>query len=114
PAPPRGGEGIAAKGRAVRAGREHVHDLATGDERGYRQHAAAERLAQDQAVGTDALVLEGEPGAGAAQARLHLVEDQQHAVGVADAAQAAEPARRRNDDAGRALARLPPPPTPGG
>ena len=88
------------------AGREHVHDLAGGDEGGDRQHAAAERLAQDDAVGTDALVLECEPGAGAAEARLHLVEDQQHAVRVADAAQPGEIARRRHDDAGLALDRL--------
>ena len=104
--PNRGGERIAAEGRAVRAGREDVHDLAAGDKGGHRQHPAAERLAQDQAVGTDALVLEGEPRAGAAQAGLHLVEDQQHAVCVADAAQGGEPARRRHDDAGLALDRL--------
>ena len=88
------------------AGREHVHDLARGDKGRHRQHAAAERLAQDDAVGADALVLEREPGAGAAEARLHLVEDQQHAVRVADAAQPGEEARGRHDDAGLALDRL--------
>ena len=76
------------------------------DEGRDRQHAAAERLAEDEPVGPDVLVLEGEPRAGAAESRLHLVEDQQHVVRVAQAAQAREKAGGRHDDAGLALDRL--------
>jgi hypothetical protein len=50
--------------------------------------------------------LEGKPGAGAAQARLHLVEDEQHLVRVADAAPPREKARRRHNDPGLSLDRL--------
>ena len=102
----RGGKRIAAEGRPVRARREHIHQLAGADEGGYRQHAAAQRLAQNDPVRSDALVLEGEPGAGAAKTRLHLVDDQQYAVRIAQAPQPREPACRRNDDAGLALDRL--------
>ena len=42
--------------------------------------AAAERLAQQHQVGPHALVVAGEGRAGAAEARLDLVGDQQHAV----------------------------------
>ena len=62
-----GGERVAAEGGAVRAGREHVHQFATADQRRHRQHAAAERLAEDQPVGLDILVLERKPSAGAAE-----------------------------------------------
>ncbi len=101
-----GGECVAAEGRAVRAGREHVHQRALADERRDRQHAAAQRLAENEAVGDDAFVLEREPGAGAPKAGLHLVDDQEHVVGVADPAQPREEARGRHDDAGLALDRL--------
>ena len=40
-------------------------------------------------VGNDALVLEGEAGAAAAHAAHHLVEDEEHAVAVANLADAA-------------------------
>src|SRR6185369_5225558 len=56
--------------------------------------------------GPDAFVLEGEPAAGAAQPRLHLVDDQQHVVAVAPFAQLREEALRRYDHAGLALDRL--------
>ncbi len=44
------------------------------------RQAAAEALGQGDDVGLDAVGLVGEPVAGAADAGLHLVEDQQRAV----------------------------------
>ena len=84
----RAGERVAAVGRAVDAGREDVHHLVPREERGDGVEAAGERLADGDAVGPDALVLEREQLAGAAEAGLDLVEDQQHAVLVADLPQA--------------------------
>ena len=43
------------------AGVEHAHHAVVGQEGADRQQAAAQGLAQDQPVGPDALVLEGEP-----------------------------------------------------
>ena len=71
----RGGERIAAEGAAVVAGRELRHHLFARAERAHRQQAAAERLAEDEAVGPDAVVVAREHGAGAAEAGLHLVAD---------------------------------------
>src|SRR6516162_7927119 len=102
----RRGERIAAEGRAVRARREYVHHLAGTEEGGDRQHAAAERLADHQPVRAHALVLAREPGAGAAETRLDLVEDEQHMMRIAQASYAGEPSRRWHHDAGLALDRL--------
>ena len=102
----RGSKRIAAEGRAVRSGSEDVHDLAARDEGRDRQHTAAERLAQHQAVRPGTLMLEREPGAGAAEAGLDLVEDQEHAIRIAQPPHAHKPARGRNDDARLALDRL--------
>ena len=84
------GERVAAEGRAVRAGVE-----ARGDRRSRRQHradrhAAAEALGERHDVGHDAALLVGEQRAGAAHAGLHLVEDQQQPVSVAELAQLPE------------------------
>jgi 4-hydroxybenzoate polyprenyltransferase len=46
------GECVAAEGAAVVAGREYRHHLLGGEERAHRQQAAAERLAESEAVGT--------------------------------------------------------------
>src|SRR6202011_2174614 len=54
-------------------------------------------------IRTNALVLEREPGAGATEPGLHLIENEKDALGVAEAAQPSEPAGRRHDDAGLAL-----------
>ena len=51
---------------------------ARAEERGHRQQSAAQRLAEDHAVGPDAFVLAGEEAAGAAEAGLDFVADQQH------------------------------------
>src|SRR5947207_10969158 len=99
-------ERIAAEGRAVRAGREDVHDLPARYEGGHRQHAPAERLAQDYPVRPDTFVLKGKPGAGAAKTGLHLVENEQHAVRIADSPQSSKPSLRWYDDARLALDRF--------
>ena len=53
----RGRERIAAERAAVVAGRELRHHLFARAERAHRQQAAAERLAEDEAVGADAVVV---------------------------------------------------------
>ena len=102
----RGGERIAAEGRAVRARREHVHQLRRPTKADTGSTPPPNALPRMRPSGNDAFVLEGEPGAGAAEPRLHLVEDQEHAVGIAQRPDAREIALRRNDDAGLALDRL--------
>jgi hypothetical protein len=104
--PDRRGERISAERRAVRARREDIHDLPGGDEGRDREHSPAKRLAEDQPVGPGVLMLEGEPGTGASEPRLHLIEDQQHVVRVAQVAEPCEKPRGRNDDAGLTLDRL--------
>ena len=59
----------------------------------------AERLAHDDDVGRDAVVLEGEHAARAAHAGHRLVGDQQQVPLVAQRAQAADVALGRRDDA---------------
>src|SRR6185312_1649587 len=104
--PDRRSQGIAAEGRAMRAGGEHAHQRARADKSRDRQHAAAQRLAEDQPVRADLLVLEDEPGAGAANPGLDLVDDEENVVLVAQRAYAGEPAFRRDDDPAFALDRL--------
>ena len=94
---------VAAEGGAVRAGIENAHQLARRDEGRDRIDAAAERLAEDQPVRPDVLMLMGEPSPGAPETGLDLVEDQQNVVLVADRAQLAQIALGRDDDAGLAL-----------
>ncbi len=67
--------------------------------------AGTEPLRHADDVGNDALVLEGEARAAAAHAAHHLVEDEEHAVAVANLANALEVAghgrhgaERRADD----------------
>ena len=104
--PDGGGERIAAKGRAVAAGREHVHHRPVRQERADRQQAAAQRLAQNQPIGPDALVFKRKPAAGAAQPGLHFVQDQQHVLPRAPVAQLGKKTGRRQHNAGLALNRL--------
>ena len=70
---------VAAEGGAVRARAEQVGRVAERDAGADRQ-AAAEALGQGDDVGLDAVGLVGEPVPGAADAGLHLVEDEQRAV----------------------------------
>ena len=102
----RAGQRVAAEGAAVLAGAEHAEDVLVGDDRGDRDDAAAERLAEDVDVGDDALVVAGEGLAGAAEAGLDLVGGEQHVVLGAEVADAAQVAVRRDDHAALALDRL--------
>ena len=70
---------VAAVGAAVAAGRPLVVELATGAERGERE-AAGDALGHADDVGLDAVVVDGEHLAGATEAALHLVGDEQDAV----------------------------------
>ena len=81
------------------------HQALLRDHRADRQ-ARAQALGQRHDVGLHAPVLAGEHAAGAADARLHFVEDQQDAVLVAQRAQAGEEAVGRHDVAAFALDRL--------
>jgi hypothetical protein len=98
-----GGERVAAEGGAVVARAEDLHQRVVGQEGRHRQQPAAEGLAEDHPVGAHALVLAGEQAAGAAEAGLHLVGDQQHVVLAADFGAAGEPAGGRDHDAAFAL-----------
>ena len=104
--PNRRGERVAAERRAMRTGCEDIHDVASRDESRDRQHAAAKRFAQDQAVWTNAFVFEGKPGPGAAEPRLDLVKNEQHTMRVADSANSCKPTGRRHNDASFALDRF--------
>ncbi len=57
-----------------------------GAEHGTHGDAAGERLGQRGDVGPDAVVLVGEPLAGAAEAGLNLIDEQESAGGVAEGA----------------------------
>ena len=76
------GQGVAAKGGAVVARLQHGgrgvvrHDGPNG-------HARAQALGQRHHIGGDAGPLVGKPFAGAAHARLHFIQDQQPALGIA-------------------------------
>ena len=85
------------------AGVEDAEDLARAEHGGDGIEAAGERLADDQDVGRDLLVLVGEELAGAAKAGLDLVEHKENVVLAADGGDLAEVAGGRNDDAGLAL-----------
>ena len=99
----RGRQRVAAERRAVLTGMQHAEDVAIGDHCGQRNHAAAERFAEQVDVGHHAPVVAGERAPGAGQAGLDLVGDHQH---VALGAQRAHPRQvvvGRHDDARLAL-----------
>lgn len=78
------GHRVAAEGGAVVTGPEEVGRGAEGDGRTDRE-AAAEALGEGHDIGLDALVrLVLEPVAAAADAGLHLVEDEERAGGAGD------------------------------
>ncbi len=57
-------------------------------EAGADRHAGAQALGQGHDIGHDAGMLMGEPGAGAADAALHLVDHEQPVLLIADRAAA--------------------------
>ena len=67
------------------------------------RRAAAQALAQGHDVGAHAAVLPAPQRAGAAHAGLHLVEDEENALGVADLAQADQTLLGNGPDAALAL-----------
>ena len=77
-------------------------EVAARDQRRHREHRAAQALAEHDHVRHDAVVLEREHPAGAAEADRHLVQDQQRAVAVAGVADDAVVLGRRNLDVGAA------------
>ncbi len=85
---------------------QHTEHVGAARDRRHGHDAAAERLAERVQVGGDVLVIEREHGAGAGQARLDLVGDQQCARVVADPAHPGQVAVRRHDHAGLALDRF--------
>jgi hypothetical protein len=94
----RGRERISAEGVAMVAGCEHLHHIVGGDEHRHRQQPAPQRLAEDYAIRLHGIVLAGEKVAGAAQAGLYLVANQQDTMLAADARAFGEIARGRHDD----------------
>ena len=64
--PNRSGQRIATKGRAVAAGREHIHHGAVSHKRTDGQQPAAQRFPQNQPIGPNTLVFKGKPAPGAA------------------------------------------------
>ena len=94
--------GVPAEGAAEAAGAGRVHQLgAAGD--GREREAAAERLAGDEQVGLDVVVVERPELAGAAGAGLHLVVDPEDPVGVEQLAEPPEVVGRHRDEPAFAL-----------
>ena len=96
------GNGVAAEGRAERAGVEQVGEVGAG-EAGAEGKAAAKRLGQGEHIGLDAKLLPGEEGAGAAHAGLHLVHQEQEVVLLAERSDAFDELGRGGDDAALGL-----------
>ena len=99
------GDRVAAEGGEVLAGAQAVGDLRAGDG-GAEREAVGDPLGQHHDVRLDAEVLDGEHLAGAAEAGLHLVGDEEDAVAVEDFLDALEVAGRRHQDAALAHHRL--------
>ena len=100
------GERVAAKRGAVLAGLEGQHDLVAREHGRDRVDAAAERLAQDDNVRLDALVVAREHLAGACQAGLDLVRDEEDVALAAQLRSAPQVPGVGHDHAGLALNRL--------
>ena len=100
----RGSEVVRCEGRAVHHGALHavedrVEDLPGRQQGADRDVAARERLRQSDQVGLEAPVLGGEEAAGAAEAGLHLVRDEERAVPAAELLGAREAVGGRDPDA---------------
>src|SRR5467141_1516973 len=99
-----GGEGggagkrVTAEGAAKRTHAGGVHDFGAAGDRG-DGHATAERLGHSDQIGLDAEMFGGEPFAGAGEAGLHFIGDEENAVFAADILEELEIIARRNDEA---------------
>ena len=89
---------MAAVGAAESADRGGVHDFGAAGDGGDR-HAAAERFRHRDEVGLDAEVFGGEPFAGAREAGLDFVGNEEDAVLAADGVERFEVVARRDDEA---------------
>ena len=96
---------IAAKRRTVRT-RRHADGRFAGGQTGAYRKAAAKRFCQRHHIRRDAEALVGKQLAGAAHASLHLVENQEQAVGVTQLAQRPKERMRRGAHPTFALQRL--------
>ena len=85
----------------ARAVADRLEDRAGDQRRPDRLIAGAEALGDRHQIRPHRVLLAGEHGAGAAHAAHHLVEDQQHAVAIADRAHRGEVARQGRHGAER-------------
>jgi len=99
-------ERVAAEGAAVVARPQQAQHLAVGQHGRDGVEAAAERLAQRDHVRPDAFVVAAQQRAGAAEAGLNLIGDEQDVVGGANLGRALQVARRGHAHAPFALDRL--------
>src|SRR5439155_709266 len=90
---------------AERANTGGVHDFGAAGDRGDR-HAAAEGFRRGDQIGLDTEMFGGKPFAGAGEAGLHFVDDEEDAVLAASILQQPEVVARRNDEAAFAEDRL--------
>ena len=98
-------DGVAAVGTAEAALVDRVHQLGAPGDAGER-HAAGQSLGGRDDVGDHALVVDGEPVAGATEAALDLVGDEDDAVGRGPLRQRRQESVGRHDEAALALDRL--------
>src|SRR5581483_6903837 len=96
---------VAAEGAAEAAGRHGVDHLGPAGD-GCERQPAAERLAGDEQIWLDLVVLDRPDRAGAAAARLHLVVDVEDPVVVEELSQTPREVGRHGDEAALALHRL--------
>jgi hypothetical protein len=101
----RTGQRRSAERAAMRAGIQRVSDRLGVSERAHRE-AAAEALREADDVGFEPGMLEAEPAAGAAEAGLDLVEDQERAALAAQSLRRVQELGGADVDAALALHRL--------
>ena len=101
----RGRHRVAAEGGGVTADSQRGRDRFRG-QHGAHGQAVGQRLGHGHDVRGHAQLFVGEQGAGAAHAGLHLVEDEQQAVAIAECADRPQVVRVQRPDAAFALQRL--------
>src|SRR6266478_10035060 len=92
------GSGMAAEGSAESAHAGGVHDFGAAGDGGDR-HATAEGFGHGDEIRLDAEMFGGKPFAGAGEAGLHFVGDEENAVLAADILQQLEIIARGDDEA---------------